>query len=110
VAPKYEQLPLFPNERGDRVRLVTVKRHLVPEAIARYPKLTQRLVEVAELLAEENSNPQIAARLGLARNTIRRYVENLMMITDADSRSGIVMALTTPPPDAPIRLRAVGEE
>lgn len=60
---------------------------------------------MAELLAEEKSNPEIAARLSLARGTVRKYIESLLLITDADSRAGVVMALTTMPADGPVRLR-----
>jgi len=103
------KLPLFPDDRGDRGRLVTVRRHLDPDAIARYPKLTDRLVQVGDLLAEEKSNKEIAERLELSRNTIKSYVARLMSIVDADSRAGIVMALTTAPPDGPVRLRSKEE-
>lgn len=102
----YEQLPLFPEER--KGRLVTVRRRLDADAIQRYPKLTQRLLDVAELLAAERTNRQIAEQLRtkegkrLSVATVRGYVEDLLQITDADSRAGVVMALTTPPPDAPI--------
>jgi DNA-binding CsgD family transcriptional regulator len=59
-------------------------------------------LQVADLLAEEKSNSEIAERLTLKVKTVGKYIERLLLITDADSRAGVVMALTTTPPEEPI--------
>ena len=50
------------------------------------PALTRRELEILELLAVGASNEHISEKLGVARNTIRNHVQNLLVKLDAHSR------------------------
>jgi DNA-binding NarL/FixJ family response regulator len=49
--------------------------------------LTPRQVEVLELIANEGlAVPEIAARLGIARDTVRTHVERVLLRTETHSQ------------------------
>ncbi|HLG74729.1 MAG TPA: response regulator transcription factor, partial [Chloroflexota bacterium] len=52
-------------------------------------RLTAREREVARLLAEGLSNPQIAERLVLSRGTVKRHVENILTKLNLESRAQV---------------------
>ncbi len=53
-------------------------------------RLTAREQEVLELLAEGNSNEEIAEKLSISRHTVARHRENLMRKLEMHSRSELV--------------------
>lgn len=58
-----------------------------------FPELTDREREVLELIAKGESNPAIAARLGLSPKTIRNHVSNIFLkLQVADRSQAIVKA------------------
>ena len=54
------------------------------------PELTRREQEVLELLADGNSNEEIAEALSISRHTVARHRENLMRKLGLHSRSELV--------------------
>ena len=52
--------------------------------------MTERELEVLNLVAEGYSNPQIADRLGVSRNTVKFHVSSIMAKLDASSRTEAV--------------------
>ena len=50
------------------------------------PSLTERELEVVNLMAEALTNQQIASRLGISSNTVRRNAANLFAKLGAVSR------------------------
>lgn len=61
---------------------VRLQRYLtappVPDPADTFPRLTDREIEVLELLAERNSNAGIAAKLFLSQKTVRNYVSEIL--------------------------------
>jgi two-component system response regulator NreC len=53
-------------------------------------RLTGREQEVLELLAEGNSNEDIAEKLSISKHTVARHRENLMRKLEMHSRSELV--------------------
>lgn len=71
-----------------------VKDYLTSEGAARNARaldgLTDREQEVLALLAEGESNPEIADRLGISPKTVSRHRENIMRKLNLHSRSELV--------------------
>ena len=55
--------------------------------------LTQRQAEVALLIAEGRSNPEIAERLGISRFTARNHTEHILARLKVESRWQVARAL-----------------
>lgn len=58
------------------------------------PHLTSRELEVVKLMAEALTNQQIATRLGISANTVRRHAANLFAKLHAVSRLDAVRRST----------------
>lgn len=58
------------------------------------PHLTDREVEVVSLMAEALTNQQIASKLGISSNTVRRHAANLFAKLGAVSRLDAVRRTT----------------
>jgi DNA-binding NarL/FixJ family response regulator len=56
-----------------------------------FPELTDREREVLELIAKGESNPGIAARLGLSTKTIRNHVSNIFLKLQVAGRSQAIV-------------------
>jgi DNA-binding NarL/FixJ family response regulator len=63
--------------------------------------LTARELEVARLVASGATNPEIAARLFLARKTVERHVSNVLLKFGARNRTELAARLREVPDDAP---------
>ncbi len=98
--------------RGEKL---IVDQHLLPEVLRGLrgttrpatTHLTPREREVLTLLDEGLDAPRIAERLGIARNTARNYVQNVLVKFDAHSRLEAVRArpaARAPPSMRPRRL------
>jgi DNA-binding CsgD family transcriptional regulator len=72
------------NEAQDQPRGSAALRsgHTPPEN----PRLTGRELEVVRLMSEALTNQQIASRLGISSNTVRRHAANLFAKLGAVSR------------------------
>ena len=58
-----------------------------------FPELTEREREILNLIAQGQSNPEIAARLVLSSNTVRNYVSNIFSkLQVADRAHAIIRA------------------
>jgi DNA-binding response OmpR family regulator len=66
---------------------------LTPEQIMGACGLTLRQAEVALLIAEGRSNPEIAERLGISRFTARNHAEQILARLKVDSRWQVARAL-----------------
>jgi DNA-binding CsgD family transcriptional regulator len=62
--------------------------------------LTARELEVARLVASGATNPEIAARLFLARKTVERHVSNILLKSGARNRTELAARLRELPDDA----------
>ena len=62
--------------------------------------LTARELEVARLVASGATNPEIAARLFLARKTVERHVSNILLKFGARNRTELAARLRELPDDA----------
>ena len=62
--------------------------------IARRYELSGREKEVLELLNRGNSNPQIAAELSIAENTVKRHLSNIYRKTGTQSRHEILFKIS----------------
>ncbi|MBI2764590.1 MAG: helix-turn-helix domain-containing protein [Chloroflexi bacterium] len=73
-----------------------------PSTIEHLVRVPRRYRRVLELIAVGESNKEIAAQLGLAPNTIRRYVSELLALYGVDNRVRLALAATPVPagPDA----------
>jgi DNA-binding CsgD family transcriptional regulator len=87
-----------PATLGDRLRLVTVRvcanepPSLLSTSTTRIRErfgLTAREADVALLLAERATNPEIAARLGVSAHTVRHHAERVFLKLDVTSRRAI---------------------
>ena len=58
---------------------------------AAFPELTERERDVLRLLAEQRTNPEIAARLDLAPKTVRNHVSNIFTKLQVASRAEAVV-------------------
>ena len=61
-----------------------------PKATERLPALSGREREILGLLADGNSNPEIAAKLFISPETVRTHVRNAMAKLEADTRTQAV--------------------
>ncbi len=61
-----------------------------PRATERLPALSGREREILGLLADGNSNPEIAAKLFISPETVRTHVRNAMAKLEADTRTQAV--------------------
>ena len=78
------------------VRSVAAGQSVIPSDVLAYVlplhsrrptvALTPRELQILELLANGGSNEHIARALGVARNTVRNHVQNLLVKLDAHSR------------------------
>lgn len=66
---------------------------LSPQQIMNACGLTQRQAEVALLIAEGHTNPEIAARLGISRFTARNHAEQIFARMRVESRWQVARAL-----------------
>jgi DNA-binding response OmpR family regulator len=66
---------------------------LNPEQIMRTCGLTMRQAEVALLIADGCSNPEIAERLGISRFTARNHAEHILARLEVESRWQVARAL-----------------
>lgn len=77
--------------------LVTIARTSPPlpsPAVLRHQfQLTAREASVALLLAEGRSNAGVARRLGISANTVRHYIETVLLKLDVPSRAAVAAAL-----------------
>lgn len=83
---------------GDAIFGPAIARRLVqffatprPDAHEAFPELTEREREVLRLLAEQRTNPEIAARLSLAPKTVRNHVSNIFSKLQVVSRAEAVV-------------------
>lgn len=89
----------FVNEIVSAVRAVHAGGRVIPhgvaerlaEGVAQIP-LSQREVEVLELIAEGDSNKGIAARLGVTEGTVKTYVTRLFAKLGVTDRTAAVTA------------------
>ena len=65
--------------------------------------LTAREVEVARLVASGATNPEIAARLFLARKTVERHVSNILLKFGARNRTELAARLREAPESGDLR-------
>jgi DNA-binding NarL/FixJ family response regulator len=63
---------------------------VTPRATERLPSLSGREREILALLADGNSNPEIAAKLFISPETVRTHVRNAMAKLEADTRTQAV--------------------
>jgi DNA-binding NarL/FixJ family response regulator len=68
----------------DHEPVVAVDRH--------FPQLTDREVEILDLLASGLRNPQIADRLVVSEKTVRNHVSNVFAKLHVDRASAIILA------------------
>ena len=61
-----------------------------PKATQKLPALSGREREILALLADGNSNPEIAAQLFISPETVRTHVRNAMAKLEADTRTQAV--------------------
>ncbi len=61
-----------------------------PRATEKLPALSGREREILGLLADGNSNPEIAAKLFISPETVRTHVRNAMAKLEADTRTQAV--------------------
>lgn len=66
---------------------------LTPQQVMSACGLTLRQAEVALLIAEGHSNPEIAGRLGISRFTARNHAEHIFARLKVESRWQVVRAL-----------------
>jgi PAS domain S-box-containing protein len=82
-------LPLVDDSRVVGVLAVAYEAaadgHLLPD-LRRAPSLTQRQQQILVLLASAHSTGEIAERLGLATETVRNHVRNILRELSAHSR------------------------
>ena len=64
-----------------------------PTVLRRRFQLTAREASVALLLAEGRSNAGVARRLGISENTVRHYIETVLLKLDVPSRAAVAAAL-----------------
>lgn len=90
-------LPAF--GKGFRTALQPTTAAPLPEEPARqqvgddWAKLTPRQIDVAELIMQGMTDPQIGETLGIATNTARRHSEAVLKRLDLTSRSGLATRL-----------------
>ena len=65
--------------------------------------LTARELEVARLVASGATNPEIAARLFLARKTVERHVSNILLKFGARNRTELAARLREAPESGDLR-------
>ena len=65
--------------------------------------LTARELEVARLVASGATNPEIAARLFLARKTVERHVSNILLKSGARNRTELAARLRETPESGDLR-------
>ena len=87
-------------ELADAIRRVAAGESLldpqVAEAVSNRPArtestLTSRELEVLGLMAEQQSNAQIAERLFVSENTVKTHVSNILAKLECSDRSGAVL-------------------
>lgn len=87
-------------ELADAIRKVAAGESLldpqVAEAVSNRPArtestLTSRELEVLGLMAEQQSNAQIAERLFVSENTVKTHVSNILAKLECSDRSGAVL-------------------
>jgi DNA-binding CsgD family transcriptional regulator len=66
---------------------------LTPQLVMGACGLTVRQAEVALLIAEGRSNPEIAERLGISRFTARNHTEQVLARLKVESRRQVARAL-----------------
>ena len=66
---------------------------LTPDQIMSACRLTLRQAEVALLIAEGRSNPEIAEQLGISRFTARNHAEQILARLKVESRWQVARAL-----------------
>jgi ATP/maltotriose-dependent transcriptional regulator MalT len=79
---------------GDRPRPGTAPQRGTPAGDDPLSALTAREREVAELVAEGQTNAQIAARLHLSESTVEKHVSRVLGKLGQSSRAGVVRLLT----------------
>jgi DNA-binding NarL/FixJ family response regulator len=72
------------------VQLLTGQRP--PSAGDRFPDLTEREVEVLDLVAGGLRNPEIAARLVVSEKTVRNHISNIFAKLHVDRSGAIILA------------------
>ncbi|WP_284348543.1 helix-turn-helix transcriptional regulator [Roseisolibacter agri] len=87
----------LPPLAGEPAVLVTITRTSPalpsPTVLRRRFQLTAREGSVALLLAEGRSNAGMARRLGISENTVRHYIETVLLKLDVPSRAAVAAAL-----------------
>jgi DNA-binding CsgD family transcriptional regulator len=78
---------------GDRPRPALAGAHGRLDRDARLDALTRREREVAALVAEAQTNAQIAARLHLSESTVEKHVSRVLAKLGLSSRAGVVRLL-----------------
>ena len=58
---------------------------------AAFPELTERELEILELIAEGRSNADIGQRLGIAPKTVRNHVANVLNKLEVADRSQAIV-------------------
>jgi LuxR family maltose regulon positive regulatory protein len=88
IAPEYARrlLAAFPVAEPERT---DPSRTQVPESETVEP-LSERELEVLQLIAEGLTNPEIASRLFLALNTVKAHTRNIYGKLNVHSRTGAV--------------------
>lgn len=79
-----------PGIAGRVLRLLTGQR--TPTAADRFPQLTERELEVLDLVAGGMRNPEIAARLVVSEKTVRNHISNVFAKLHVDRSGAIILA------------------
>ncbi|MBW3665439.1 MAG: response regulator transcription factor [Actinobacteria bacterium] len=79
-----------PGIAGRVVQLLTGRRPVT--AADRFPTLTERELEVLDLVASGLRNPEIAARLVVSEKTVRNHISNIFAKLHVDRSGAIVLA------------------
>jgi DNA-binding NarL/FixJ family response regulator len=79
-----------PGIAGRMVQLLTGRRPAT--AADRFPTLTEREIEVLDLVAGGLRNPEIAARLVVSEKTVRNHISNIFAKLHVDRSGAIVLA------------------
>lgn len=76
--------------RGDTVLAPTVAATLVRRASSPLPLLTEREVDVLELLADGRGNKEMAKQLLVSEATVKAHLSHIYTKLDVDTRTGAV--------------------
>jgi DNA-binding CsgD family transcriptional regulator len=84
--PASEAAPATPAPGPDEAEPVLEFRRPEPVQRPGHPKLTEQELKVVRFVAEGLTNPEIGARLGLSRHTVKEYLSHAMRKLEAANR------------------------